>query len=306
MSLALFVVAPLQEQEHQVLHHQVHHQDQSRHLHSTTRLTPTATFFLPSSDNSGGGGNSMVLSKNDLQRLTQLRSRQLTLPLLLVQDSLLPGQVMELASTDGKFKQMLSQLDTNGNHNDNDELCVVGMHPYNPGEPLNVGVSVVIEEVVVQRHHSILKVRGKDIVDVQGQPRFHSQKSCFLADLEVAQDVDTMLLTRHHLEKAANWYDELVPLTTKWYAAMMDAGHDDVVSLRDINAVETTTGLTTRAHAVASLLNPSPSALYQVSMEIRPALLACRNEYDRLHLVHTALQASLQQLVEANHDDGSE
>jgi hypothetical protein len=266
----------------------------------------------------------MVLSKSDLHRLTQLRSRQLTLPLLLVQDSLLPGQVMELASTDGKFKEMvkqLQQLDSNNNKNDEEslELCVVGMHPYNPGEPLNVGVSVVIEQIINHRHHSILKVRGNQIVDVQGQPRFDSKKSCFLADLEVAQDVDTIILTRKQLQQAANWYDDLVPLTNKWYdailrhneknnnnaAAAAGAGghHDDEqqhyylnLEEENVNAVKLATGLTTRAHAVASLLNPSSSQKYNVSMEIRPALLACRNEYDRLHLVHTALQASLQQL----------
>lgn len=86
-----------------------------------------------------------------------------SLPLLLVQDSFLPGQVMELASADGKFQQFLKQLDKG-----EDELCVVGMHPYNPGEPLNVGVSVTIESI---QHNSLLKVRGKEIVLAIRLPR---------------------------------------------------------------------------------------------------------------------------------------
>lgn len=236
----------------------------------------------------------VLVSPNDLARIGQLRSRQLTLPLLLVQDSLLPGQTMELASADGQFNAMLDQSLLSSNSDDNDnttpQLCIVGMHPSNPGEPLSMGVSATIESVQRSGRQSLLLVKGLAIVDVQGSPRFRD--NCFVADLEIAQDDADFVLSRRHLQKAADWYDELLPLVREWQGAMKDS-HDV-----DIDTVITTTSLTGRAHAVAALLNPSCKSYDAMSMDIRPALLACRNEYDRLHLVHIALQASLQQLQE--------
>jgi len=47
---------------------------------------------------------------------------------------------------------------------------------------------------------------------------------------------------------------------------------------------------TDRAIWVAALLNPLPSL--KVCLEIRPAMLACKNDYDRIHLAMAALQSS--------------
>jgi hypothetical protein len=126
-----------------------------------------------------------ILSPNDLDRLSNLRNRQKTLPLLIGQDSLLPGQKLELTSADAKFQRMCQTLHVN------DEVALVGMHPYRPGEPLTVGVTVVVEQKTIVRVVSsspssavssldpssssstpqiLLKVKAKEIVDVQGQP----------------------------------------------------------------------------------------------------------------------------------------
>eukprot|EP00545_Synedropsis_sp_CCMP1620_P013778 CAMPEP_0119006208 /NCGR_PEP_ID=MMETSP1176-20130426/2167_1 /TAXON_ID=265551 /ORGANISM="Synedropsis recta cf, Strain CCMP1620" /LENGTH=336 /DNA_ID=CAMNT_0006958101 /DNA_START=75 /DNA_END=1085 /DNA_ORIENTATION=+ len=277
-------------------------------------------FYVPSSDSS----NTAVLSQSDLSRLTQLQNRQLKqLPLLLVQDSLLPGQTMELSSTDGKFQTMVSRLlsknndnnDNDNNQNDEQLLCVVGMHPTNPGEPLNIGVSVTIDSIQVLRGsssddgHVLLTVRGKHVVDVQGQPRFDQRHCCFLTNVEIAQDDDdafaAMLSSRQQDAKtkaATTWYNDLVPLIQEWEIAVSDlvssggSGGSGVVV--DTSTVVDATTVSTRVHAVAALLNPNSAVLPATSMEIRPALLACRNDYDRLHLVHTALQVSIQQLTQ--------
>jgi hypothetical protein len=49
--------------------------------------------------------------------------------------------------------------------------------------------------------------------------------------------------------------------------------------------------VTQRAMWVGTLLNPIPTL--EVCMEIRPAMLACRNIHDRMVLASTALRASI-------------
>ena len=67
---------------------------------------------------------------------------------------------------------------------------------------------------------------------------------------------------------------------------------------RDVATLHTqsSTDFTGRALCVAALLNPSRPFKSPVCLEIRPALLVCRNDYDRLYLVYAAMQASLQHL----------
>jgi hypothetical protein len=219
----------------------------------------------------------LSLSPDDLDRLSKLRNRQKTLPLLICQDSLLPGQTMELGSADAKFQHMCRSIRVD------DELALVGMHPYKAGEPLTVGVTVVVE----QKTTNVLKVKAKEVVDVQGQPWWDSTKSCFITHLEVAQD--DMVLKGRHYQQAKEWFDELPVLVKKWWDVM---GSND-----DIPHTSTTADFTERSLAVAALLNPSRPRERPVSLEIRPALLACRNDHDRLYLVHAALQASLQHLT---------
>jgi hypothetical protein len=49
-----------------------------------------------------------------------------------------------------------------------------------------------------------------------------------------------------------------------------------------------------RAIWLASLLNPLPPL--GVCLEIRPAMLACRNDFDRIQLATSAVQSSIDHL----------
>jgi hypothetical protein len=244
---------------------------------SDSRCARTRRYDALESDFYFSSERPLVLSPNDLDRLSKLRNRQKTLPLLICQDSLLPGQTMELVSADAKFQHMCRSVQVN------DELALVGMHPHKVGEPLTVGVTVVVE----QKSTNVLKVKAMEVVDVQGQPWWDSTKSCFISHLEVAQD--DMVLKGRHYQQAKEWFDELPTLVKKWWDAMGSDGGNLHTS--------TTTDFTERALAIAALLNPSRPREHPVCVEIRPALLACRNDHDRLHLVHAALQASLQHLT---------
>ena len=51
--------------------------------------------------------------------------------------------------------------------------------------------------------------------------------------------------------------------------------------------------VTKRAMWVGALVNPSSAPPLNVCMEIRPAMLACRNIHDRMVLAATALRASI-------------
>jgi len=219
-------------------------------------------------------------------RLRQIRERQRTLPLLLVKESLVPGQTMELGSVDRKFQHLVHSLSIR------DELGLVGMHPHDQRQPLNVGVTVVVKEIQHSTFGSVLTVQAKERVDVQGQPWYDQDQSCFLADLEVARD--EFVLKGDNLGQTNDWFDAIPELLEEWSNCMMDAGHS--VSRRQVDAIAGETDHTKRAFATAALLNPSPGYEELVCLEIRPALIACRNDYDRLYLVHTALTASIQHL----------
>jgi len=77
----------------------------------------------------------LPLSTSDLSRLTLMRERHTTLPIIIL-DAMLPGQVLEFGSPDPKFVKLLQHvLDS-----DNGEIGMIGINPHT-GRPLNLGVS---------------------------------------------------------------------------------------------------------------------------------------------------------------------
>jgi hypothetical protein len=233
----------------------------------------------------------LVLSANDLERLSQLRARQKTLPLLLGQSSLLPGQVMQLSSPDHKFHDFCSALDDK-------ELSLVGVHPYNPAQPLSVGVTVdVLEISTLAKGLTVLTVKGQECLEVQNKPWWDAQQKCFLANVELMVDDQTRRLSKAHQEQVQRWFDEIPKLLVDWTKLMVETKRATMRDLQErASDLDPIDGYANCAYATASLLNPAVPYDSNVCLEIRPALLACRNDYDRLYLVHTALQASLQQL----------
>merc|ERR1711982_70173 len=94
-------------------------------------------------------------------------------------------------------------------------------------------------------------------------------------------------------------YEDIPKLMDKWCQVMNSTGRATQFDLKGLNRYDKFETFSDRAYAVGALLNPSCPWKLPVCLEIRPALLACRNDYDRLHLVHTALKASLQHIAAA-------
>ena len=79
----------------------------------------------------------LPLSVSDLTRLTQMRERHTTIPIMIL-DSILPGQVLDFGSADPKFVTLLKHvLDSSEG-----EIGMIGINPHT-GRPLNLGVSGV-------------------------------------------------------------------------------------------------------------------------------------------------------------------
>lgn len=79
----------------------------------------------------------LPLSSSDLSRLTQMRERHTTLPIMIL-DAMLPGQVLEFGSSDPKFVTLLKHVF----ESEEGEIGMIGINPHT-GRPLNLGVSVM-------------------------------------------------------------------------------------------------------------------------------------------------------------------
>jgi len=242
----------------------------------------------------GDRPTNLVFSTNDLERLSQLRQRQKECPLLMVESSLLPGQTMEMGSADYKFEKFATGLSTES------ELGIVGFHPYNKAQPLSVGVMVEAQDMTKREGICVLTVKGKECFDLQGQPWWDKENSCFMAHLEISDDdVQSKKLSVKDQQRVEEWHDTVPELMNRWCQLMKSTGRATDFELEERQIPGEQTTLSDQAYYVAALLNPSPPWKSPVCLEIRPALLACRNDYDRLHLVFTALQASLQHIEAA-------
>lgn len=79
----------------------------------------------------------LPLSKNDIVRLSQMRDRHITIPILIL-DPLLPGQCLELASSDDrKFQELVNYVLSS--QQQQKEIGMIGLNPHT-GRPLNLGV----------------------------------------------------------------------------------------------------------------------------------------------------------------------
>lgn len=81
----------------------------------------------------------LPLSKNDIVRLSQMRDRHITIPILIL-DPLLPGQCLELASSDDrKFQELVNYVLSS--QQQQKEIGMIGLNPHT-GRPLNLGVRI--------------------------------------------------------------------------------------------------------------------------------------------------------------------
>jgi hypothetical protein len=232
----------------------------------------------------------LPLSSSDLSRLTLMRERHTTLPIV-ISEAMLPGQVLEMGSADPKFIQLLQQVLSSKTG----EFGMIGINPHT-GRPLNIGVTVALTENKINLDDNgvwSISVKAKKPFEVQGEPWMDETSSFYIADVELVDSREEPELDDDVLEEAQAMSDAIPELVEEWLKLVLSTEASDVEGMskimKDIGSMPKEIG--SRAVWVASLVNPCPAL--GVCLEVRPAMLACKNDFDRIMLATAAIQGSM-------------
>lgn len=153
---------------------------------------------------------------------------------------------------------------------------------------------------------------------MQGEPWMEDTDSFYFADVEITNNRFEPL-SSEDAEQSKVLYEQIPSLVQDWLQIILEKEGGDSNSdnnnnspmdatradtsikekmtelMNDIGPMPQT--LTDRAIWVAALVNPLPALGVSVCMEIRPAMLACKNDYDRLNLACAALQSSMDHMT---------
>lgn len=122
-----------------------------------------------------------------------------------------------------------------------------------------------------------------------------STNSFYVADVEIVEN--RMEFMAHNLEgKVMQLHNNIPSLVNEWARWLVQTEKQTPADLRrrlkDNGPMPKTPK--ERAIWVGALVNPIPNL--GVCMEIRPALLSCQNDHDRMVLASTALKSSIDHL----------
>jgi hypothetical protein len=181
-------------------------------------------------------------------------------------------------------------------------LSYSGFNPID-GTPLNRGVTASLNKDQLtfalsskSRGETAISVRGNRSFEVVGEPWMDETQSFYLADVEITEGRKE-ILSEDLEQRAAELHAGIPDQVDKFVEWMVKSEQLDPDALReylkDVGPMPDC--LRKRAMWVGALVNPIP-ALPEVCPEIRPAMLACRNDHDRLVLASTALQSSIDRL----------
>mmetsp|Transcript_39480 Transcript_39480/g.58004 ORF Transcript_39480/g.58004 Transcript_39480/m.58004 type:complete len:339 (+) Transcript_39480:52-1068(+) len=258
--------------------------------HSDISSSSTSRCVLSMSH--GSNATPLPLSQSDLERLQGARNRCKTIPIMIL-DAMLPKQRLEFHSDDPRFRKLIEYTLCNANGT----LGMIGLNPQS-GRPLNNGVIVsltpdnVKEEYTADRESNVISisVQGLERFEVQGSPWQDETKSFYTADIELLQDrVETLTLEERKDAQILNAFmPNLVERWLDWVVNKEKMASMDAL-MADIGPMPNNIG--DRAFWVAALINPIPSL--GVCLEIRPVMLSCTNDLDRIKLATASIQASI-------------
>ena len=230
------------------------------------------------------------LTTDDLTRLRKLRERHKTIPIIIL-DAMLPGQVLEFGSNDPKFKRMLDHVV----QTDDETFGMIGFNPHT-GKPLTIGVTLQIQQVKQTNGIWLVSVKGDRRLEVQCKPWLDDTNSFYIAHVELVDTREEVSLDNEQIKHAERMYRDIPKLVSQWMERVFESGKTDRDGmnrrLKDIG--EMPQQLRDRAIWTAALLNPLPAL--GVCFEIRPAMLACKNDYDRINLAWAGLHSSIDHL----------
>ena len=211
---------------------------------------------------------------------------------IMILDALLPRQRLTFQSADPKFRRLVQYC-----LEQETEMGMIGLNPHTT-RPLCRGVTLKVNDDSIERVNDNtiqLSVRGERRMEVQGEPWLDDTKSFYLADVEIVEGLEEEMSEQENREaiRLSETLPALVKEWRQWVLATratdqtgMDARLEVLGSMPD--------DLTERALWVAAAINPLPAL--GVCLEIRPAMLACTNDYDRMVLVCQAVQSSIDHL----------
>lgn len=245
----------------------------------------------------------LSLSTSDLQRLSQLRQRQMTgLPIMIL-DAMLPGQQLECSLRDKRFRMLAKRvLQDEAKLPASPSLGMIGFDPAT-GNPLNVGVTVKILKLEIDESNNIctLGVEADSMFEVQNEPQLDETESYYTVDVELVEGRTERTLTDDEQKEAQRLHEEIPDLVQEWLEALYKSGRATPESMvprypRCSNNDNGTTvphedDIGARAVWTAALVNPLPSL--GVCLEIRPSMLVCQNDLERVRLAHVSLKASI-------------
>lgn len=141
--------------------------------------------------------------------------------------------------------------------------------------------------------------KGKRSFEVVGEPFMDDSQSFYLAKVEITDNRKEML-SEDLEDRAADLHEKIPDQVEKFVEEMVESEKLSPEALKKYlkEVGPMPDSLRDRAMWVGALVNPIP-ALPEVCPEIRPAMLACRNDHDRLVLASTALQSSINTLTGA-------
>jgi hypothetical protein len=143
-----------------------------------------------------------------------------------------------------------------------------------------------------------ITVQAQRRFQVQGQPWMDDSQSFYLADVEIVEHCQEPPLDLELQQEAHRLSKQIPGLVQEWQRVLASRNKQGDMSHYDAMRPIMPQDLTGRAMwVVACLLNPSlPQHSQKVCLEVRPAMLACNNDFDRISLAVLALQGSIDHL----------
>lgn len=232
----------------------------------------------------------------------------------MILDSMLPNQCLQFRSADPKFCKLINHV-TDGESGDDDygtsgslgELGMIGFNPHT-GRPLNLGVTASISCDSIEstdkndgNEMMTVTIRGKKCFEIQGQPWLDDTKSFYMADVEIIEDrEDEEKMSAEQIRDMKTMSKQIPDLVQEWISLVIGTGKSDEDGMAhrmgDIGSMPEVddnddSSLRQRALWTAALINPLPAL--GVCLEIRPAMLAFRNDYERIKLASEAIRSSI-------------
>ncbi|KAL7566045.1 hypothetical protein ACA910_011058 [Epithemia clementina (nom. ined.)] len=232
----------------------------------------------------------LVLSVSDMKRFKACQTRQKTMPILIL-DSMVPKQELSFESSDPSLVKLIQYC----LENDSD-AAMVGINP-STGSPLSRGVTISVDARQVRlrpsRQSVVLSVTAERRIEVQSQPWLDKSGSFYLSEVDVIDDMTEPPLSPEHERMAQRLYESLPTAMEEWSEFVLQSGATDQQGLKDRleSLGPMPSDMTDRAFWVAAAINPLPAL--GVCIEIRPAMLCCTNDYERMVLACQAVRSSI-------------